>query len=178
MLAVTVAPSTVQVKHGRALRPSTFSAYTFASTIYETSIIGQMKSQSTVDTDALTISETTTAATEELFFTKTETTTVTTETDVQTTTQTAVPVTETEIQTQSLTGSDPVWRVKARQDGQSDSAVSAYASACVSWAQYVSACSCAGVLPTTVTLGTLSTTITVGETNVRNYLCPVRCAPY
>jgi hypothetical protein len=97
------------------------------------------------------------------YYTTSETTTVSTETDTTIVQETQTASTETDFVT--ITVSDPA-ELKARQATQTSSTYPAYASPCSAWDRYVSACSCVGVFPTTITVATPITITVVTETTV------------
>ncbi|KAB5515139.1 hypothetical protein GE09DRAFT_1231585 [Coniochaeta sp. 2T2.1] len=94
-------------------------------------------------------------------YTESQTTTVSTETDVTTVQETQTVSTETDFVTVTVPGVLPL---KARAVTQTSSTYPAYASPCSAWDKYVSACSCVGVFPATITAATPVTTTVVTET--------------
>ncbi|KAK3369889.1 hypothetical protein B0H63DRAFT_497141 [Podospora didyma] len=131
-------------------------------TIYETATQAPVDYTTQIQSDILTVTETTVASTETRTVTVKTSSTATTEVNVVTAVETVIGATETltsTITSTKLTNAG----LKVRQ---AEAPFPEYAtSACKSFNKYASACSCAGVLPTTVTLSTPSTTITVTETN-------------
>ncbi|RKU48487.1 hypothetical protein DL546_004793 [Coniochaeta pulveracea] len=128
----------------------------------------------TVTPDTSTVTSTVTAVVTE------QTTTITD--DVSTTSQTTVVFTETQLITtqQTATASTLTQYITVTQNPapskravtQSSSTYPAYASHCSVWNSYVSACSCVGVLPTTVTLPTPLATTVVTETSTLTSTIP------
>lgn len=153
-----------------------------AGTVTETVTVVPTEYATAVDTAVLTETVTTTASTETQLVTLGATVTAATQTDVVTVT-TTVLATQTDVVTVTTTeGSEGSTRILPRADTLSappaeaetpsatgaaaTPAVPAYATAdCPSWNQYVLACKCAGVTPTTVTADAPdATTITVSDT--------------
>ncbi|KAK4129781.1 hypothetical protein N657DRAFT_653067 [Parathielavia appendiculata] len=139
LLTVTVTPDTV-----------TFTKTGDVPTAYET----------LVDTHAVTVTETTTASIETVVVVVSSDVTASTETQLQLVTQTVV-TTQTHTQTVQVTGATIIpWRRQAAS-AELSPAVPTTLPQCPSWDKYVSACKCAGVVPTTVTADAPSMTVTV-----------------
>ncbi|KAK0609939.1 hypothetical protein B0T17DRAFT_621233 [Bombardia bombarda] len=140
-----------------------------------------------VESAFFTETETTTAATGTLVVTLSTTVTAKTETnsftDLQTTASTKlVQVTETATVSSSTTTfianknrraptisdspADPVSSAAASVEASAPAFPDYASSVCPSWEKYVSACSCAGVVPTTVTAAAASSTVTVTDTSI------------
>jgi hypothetical protein len=131
------------------------------STVYETVSTVLVDATTKVDTQLLTVSESTTAETKTVYFTVKASTTVATETQLVTAFETVVAATETQLTTVTTTKAEAVG-LKIRQDkGQFPEYAT---SACKDFADYSAACGCAGVKATTVTAPTPSTTVSVTET--------------
>jgi len=154
-----------------------------AGTVTETVTVVPTEYATAIDTAILTETVTTTASTETQFVTLGATVTAATQTDVVTVT-TTVLATQTDVVTVTTTdGNAGSTRILPRADTLSappaeaetpsatggaavTPAIPAYATAdCPSWHQYVLACKCAGVTPTTITADAPdATTITVSDT--------------
>ncbi|KAK3935089.1 hypothetical protein QBC46DRAFT_58518 [Diplogelasinospora grovesii] len=186
-LATTITPATSTITTTVTV-PATVSTTVTVSDLFADS------ETVTASTETLYFAEssTVTASTETLFFTESTTATASTETDLFTVSSFITASTETDVYTdlETITASTETdyatvtvssattepprvgkKNKKAREikcnkrTTQSSTAYPTYASACSSWAKYVSACSCVGVTPTVITVPSPLTTVTVTETS-------------
>ncbi|KAK0654734.1 hypothetical protein B0T16DRAFT_450496 [Cercophora newfieldiana] len=137
------------------------------ATIFETTTVPGSAEYSTIlFTETDTESSTVTASTETIVHVRSSTTTASTETITYTSITTVTDSTETITET-STTTKRPTASIGLRGlITSSGPAVPDYATlVCPSWEKYVSACSCAGVTPSTTTEGAASTTITLESTS-------------
>ncbi|KAK5661349.1 hypothetical protein OQA88_11245 [Cercophora sp. LCS_1] len=124
-------------------------------TVYETISEFATDYATQVESQFVTVSETTVASTETVLATAKSTITVSTEVEETTTVEAVIASTETQLATVTA-------NVARRQD---ETPFPDYASAaCTSYKNYISACSCAKAKPTTVTIAPESTTVTVTDT--------------